>query len=282
MTNILEKLKSEYPHLSKKHQILAGYILKNSTEVAFMTSVELAQAAEVSNATVTRFSTTLGFKGFQEFQDSIRQNAIKHYSSKDEVGNLAGKGDELSDTLLQAINLIPILYTKRDMQKIIEAAECVISSEKVLITGYQWCDTLVTYTSYELSKFKKNVHKLIDESLESYDLIHENPSKTCAIVFALPRYPKNLIDQFKKLQEQNIPIILFTDEVFPYAKNADYLFTVEINSSLPTVMPLLMMMLTVQEIISRVVIGDPIRAKQRVTEFEASAKEIYKRLEELL
>ncbi len=282
MKNILQKLKDEFSTLSKKHQMLASYILQNSTEVAFMTSVELAKAAKVSNATVTRFTITLGFEGFQEFQENIRKNVIKHYSSKDEVGNLAGKGDNVFEAMLEAINLIPSLYTTRDTKTILQAAECIIASEKVLITGYQWCDTLVTYTNYELGKFKKNVHKLVDSSLASYDLIHENPSKTCAIVFALPRYPTNLIEQLKKLKEQNIPIILFTDEIFPYAKNADYLFTIDINSSLPTVLPLVMMMLIVQEIISRVIVGDPTRAKQRVAEFESNAHATYKKIEELL
>ncbi len=282
MKNVLQKIKEDFTTLSKKHQILASYILENSTEVAFMSSVELAKVAQVSNATITRFTTTIGFEGFQDFQENIRKSAIRHYSSRDEIGNLDGKGDGLSTAMHEAISLMPNLYAKRDMQMVIEASECIITSEKVLVTGFQWCDTLATYTTYELGKFKKNVYKLVDDSLASYDLIHENPNQTCAIIFALPRYPRKLIDQLDRLIEQGIPIILFTDEVFPYAKKADFLFTIPITPSLPSVIPLVMMMLTVQEIVSRVIVGDPTRAKQRVAEFELNANSAYTKIDELL
>ncbi len=283
MKNVLQKIQAEFPHLSKKHQMLANYILQHPTETAFMTSVQLAKAAQVSNATVTRFSTTLAFEGFQKLQDAIRKENITHYSSMDEVGKFSGDGDSLFESMLDAAKLLPSLYGQRSPSAISGAVSCILGSEKVLVSGYQWCETLANYTWYELGKFKKNVFKLQDSTMASYDLIHENPEKSCAIIFGLPRYPKKLIDQIKRLQAENIPIILFTDDLFPLAQSCQHLFTIPMNGvSLPTVFPLLLCMLHMQEIISRVILEDGENAKIRVSQFERKAQDTFIALEDLL
>ncbi len=283
MKNVLQRIQTEFSQLSKKHQLLANYILQHSTEMAFMTSVQLAKAANVSNATVTRFSTTLGFEGFQKLQEAIRRETITHYSSMDEVSKFSGDGDTLFHSMLEAAELIPTLYSQRDSAAIAGAVQCILRSEKILVSGYQWCETLANYTWYELGKFKKNVFKLQDSTMASYDLIHENPEKSCAIIFGLPRYPKKLIDQIKRLQAENIPIILFTDDLFPLAQSCQHLFTIPMNGvSLPTVFPLLLCMLHMQEIISRVILEDAENAKIRVSQFEKKAQDTFIALEELL
>ncbi len=283
MDNILQNILDTYPKLSKKHQILASYILKSTTEVAFMTSVELAKATGVSNATITRFVIALGYSGFNEFQQNIQNNALNHLSSLDQLKNVTQHGDEVFESMLEALTLIPTTYAQRDTNAILEAADLIERSEKVFVTGYQWSKALVESTVYELEKYTDGVYPILENSFANYNLVNENPENSCAIVFAIPRYPTKTIQQIKKFEKLNIPIILFTDEVFPYAKKAKCLFTIQLfGMSLPTVLPLVIIMLIVQEIISRVIINNPKNAQERVEKFEKSAIDKYMSIEELV
>lgn len=275
MKNILNKIQMAFPEMSDKHKKIARYILDNHNKAAFLTSTELAKATEVSNPTVTRFSTTLGYSGYQEMQQCLQKNVLSYLSTMDQLNNIEDKNDQLVKEMIDTIHSIPEMYSYRNISKVIEASELISSCEKVIVSGYRWCAPLVEHTCYGLGSYKKGVYKVIDNSLFNYDIIHDKTSKTCAIIFAMPRYPKALIEQMQRFKKENIPMIVFTDsEMFPYIDMADVLLMVPIKHiSLPSVVPLVMIMFMVQEIICRVITNDYAEVKKRVTEFENNAKE---------
>lgn len=60
--------------LTKTQQMIAEYILDNSADACFMTSTEIAAKLGVSESSVIRFSRSLGFSGFMDFQKSLRKD----------------------------------------------------------------------------------------------------------------------------------------------------------------------------------------------------------------
>ncbi len=60
--------------LTKTQQMIAEYILDNSADACFMTSTEIASKLGVSESSVIRFSRSLGFNGFMDFQKSLRKD----------------------------------------------------------------------------------------------------------------------------------------------------------------------------------------------------------------
>ena len=60
------------PSLTPKARILGNYILKNPRKAVFMTTKELAETCRVSEATVVRFVSQLGYKGYGAFQQALR------------------------------------------------------------------------------------------------------------------------------------------------------------------------------------------------------------------
>ena len=71
--------------LSKSHKKIANYLLKNSNIVPFFKVATLAKKADVSEATVVRFATTLGYSGYPEMQQHM-QNSIQ--KAADDNGTL--------------------------------------------------------------------------------------------------------------------------------------------------------------------------------------------------
>ena len=61
-------------HLTKTQKIIAEYVLDNASEACFMTSTEIALKLGVSESSVIRFSRTIGFDGFMDFQKALRKD----------------------------------------------------------------------------------------------------------------------------------------------------------------------------------------------------------------
>ena len=60
--------------LTKTGQRIAAYILDHVMEACFLTSTELAMKLEISEASVIRFTRSLGFDGYMDFQKKLREN----------------------------------------------------------------------------------------------------------------------------------------------------------------------------------------------------------------
>lgn len=61
-------------NLTKTQKMIGQYVLDNSADACFMTSTEIAMKLGVSESSVIRFSRSLGFSGFMDFQKSLRKD----------------------------------------------------------------------------------------------------------------------------------------------------------------------------------------------------------------
>ena len=68
-----EKIREYYDHLSRSYRKVADHIMSNYYEVSFMTAAQLAYAVGVDTTTVVRFSQRLGYNGYPELLQDIRE-----------------------------------------------------------------------------------------------------------------------------------------------------------------------------------------------------------------
>ncbi len=74
LTDIQAAIKSKYPSLSKSHQRIADYVLTHMPGVIHLSITELAEQAQVGEATVSRFCWILGLRGFQDLKLVLAQD----------------------------------------------------------------------------------------------------------------------------------------------------------------------------------------------------------------
>jgi len=70
---ILERIRQQYPHLTRSQRRLADYLVDSYQSAAFMTASRLADAVGVNEATVIRFAQRLGYRGFPEMLEAIQE-----------------------------------------------------------------------------------------------------------------------------------------------------------------------------------------------------------------
>ncbi len=70
---IIKRLNLRGKPLSKGHRRIAAYIAEHSEKAAFMTAVTLGQNCGVSESTVVRFATAMGYEGYPELQSALQE-----------------------------------------------------------------------------------------------------------------------------------------------------------------------------------------------------------------
>ncbi|RXJ02182.1 MurR/RpiR family transcriptional regulator [Anaerobacillus alkaliphilus] len=91
-------ISSYYPSLTKSEQKVASIVLQQMEKVIYYSVTDLADAAEVGDATVLRFCRKIGLKGYQEFKLAIAKD-LTVTSQEDENGN--GKPTSLPMSIAQ-------------------------------------------------------------------------------------------------------------------------------------------------------------------------------------
>ena len=71
--NVLQMIQSERESFSKGQRRIAQYILDNYDKAAFMTAAKLGKATQVSESTVVRFASQLGYEGYPEMQKALQE-----------------------------------------------------------------------------------------------------------------------------------------------------------------------------------------------------------------
>jgi DNA-binding MurR/RpiR family transcriptional regulator len=131
------RIRESRQKMSKSFSRLADYILDNYVQAALMTATELAHQVDVDAATVVRFAQRLGYSGFPELQDEIKERVKQDLFIKpekvEEPGSFAAMIDQtmqkMNDAIEQARKLIDFDDLSQLVEKIGRARRIIIVSD---------------------------------------------------------------------------------------------------------------------------------------------------------
>ena len=73
MNELIGRIEAKYEKMSKGQKRLAEYVKENYDKAVFLTAAKMGQVVGVSESTVVRFATHLGYKGYPEFQKALEE-----------------------------------------------------------------------------------------------------------------------------------------------------------------------------------------------------------------
>ncbi len=73
LNTLMQKIQAHRAALTPKGRMLSEQIIANPRKVVFMSIRDFAEYCGVSEATVVRFVGQLGFKGYNDFQQALRE-----------------------------------------------------------------------------------------------------------------------------------------------------------------------------------------------------------------
>ena len=229
--------------LTKTQKMIAQYILDNSADACFMTSTEIALKLGVSESSVIRFSRSLGFSGFMDFQKSLRrdyQDKVLSISSSITIpsqriakrAQLTSSAEYINRHLKNAAKNLENALTSNRPEAFEEAADIVLASRHKYITASRGNSSLGDYFLLYLKHMVPNVETTSSSAISPVDHLCNISKDDCLIMFSFPRYSSEDKICARMAREAGAKIIVVTDK--PSALLAEYatvLFTVPVDSN---------------------------------------------------
>lgn len=154
-----DKIKEKMYALTNAEKKIANYVLDNYEDFLSDNITELAENADVSDATVVRFCRKIGYKGYQDF----KVNAAKDMLPKEKHFNPALKEHDDSTAICNKIFNSEISVLNRtlaalDIKTIENAADLIYKSKKIFFFG----------TGASLLVGKDALHKFMKIGIRTY------------------------------------------------------------------------------------------------------------------
>jgi DNA-binding MurR/RpiR family transcriptional regulator len=234
-----ELVRQRLNDLSPAERKLARVLLASYPIAGLESVARFAERAHVSPPTVTRFITKLGFRGYPEFQETLRHEVQARLSSpltryRDDQP-AQGTDSLLSDALeISSHNLKATMdvLSHRDVAEAVELMADV--RRRVMVLGGRVSAPLARYLAAQLHLLRPGIGLVdADRSGPAQQLIDMRRGDVL-VVFDYRRYQGDTIESARLASAQGCNVILFTD---PWLSPASGFARQVIVSSVDTIGP---------------------------------------------
>lgn len=223
--SVLTRIEDSYLELSKSHKKIADFILENYEKAAFLTAAKLGEATNISVSTVVRFATSLGYEGYPEFQDALRET-IKGRLTANQRVEVAGtqiRDDDILTTVMQKdremIRATLDVISKEDFEK---ACRVINRARRIYIVGVRSSAALASFMYFYFNMVYDDVRLInSNSSSQMYEEIFRISSEDVCIACSFPRYSKHVLNVVNFANDKGAKTIAITDtEDAPIAEAA--------------------------------------------------------------
>ena len=214
---ILKKIEENYKGFSKRQKLIADYILKNYDKAAFLTAAKLGTAVGVSESTVVRFATELGYKGYPGFQKALEELVRTKLNSIQRMEVTYGRitqSEILESVLNSDVDKIKQTLTNIDQKAFEMAVDTILNARKIYIIGIRSCSPLAEFLSFYLNLICDNVIPVrTNSSSEIFEQLIRVGDDDVVIGISFPRYSMRTLKALEFASNRKAKVITLTDSI---------------------------------------------------------------------
>jgi DNA-binding MurR/RpiR family transcriptional regulator len=230
MDPLFRELKERGNSLTQSQRKLLEYILAHEEESVFLKIAALSHRAKVSQATVSRLSQALGFKGFPGFQKELQQvfrNKLTTTSRlQNTVRKVAGGNDVLTRVLQTDIENISETLRQISLSEFRNFVECLASGDRIVIVGLRSVHSLALFLGVALEFLQKNVWILQPGIGDMWDRLLGLKKGDVVVGISFPRYARQTVEVLRFAKSRGLKALAITDTLIsPLAQYSDHVLT---------------------------------------------------------
>jgi DNA-binding MurR/RpiR family transcriptional regulator len=216
--------------LTPAQRRIAHCLVEHAADAAYLSSGEVAELAQVSQPSVTRFAIALGFDGYPGLRRRIRELVGGESIPEPDHEN------ELQRALLaEAETLTRLAAALGDRRQVDEAGRLLATSRPLLVLGLRAAAPIAGYFGYFAAKVHPDVRVLDTGGSPLADRLEQarTAGATAMLAFVLPRYPKEARDTVREARTLGLTTVVVTDSpMSPVATDADLVLPAAVGSRL--------------------------------------------------
>ncbi|MQS08828.1 MurR/RpiR family transcriptional regulator [Streptomyces alkaliphilus] len=223
---------------------IAHCLVRRAADAPYLSSVEVARAAGVSQPSVTRFAVALGYDGYPALRRALRDPDRRPVGAVGPVGAggaggagggaagpvveredaAAGAGRSAGDAnphqqavLAELEHLRQLAALLADPRPVEEAARLLAASRPLPVVGLRAAAAQAAGFAWFAAKVHPDVRPLTVGGSELIDRIEgaAGAGAGALLCFALPRYPRELVPALAAARTAGLRVVLVADTAFP-------------------------------------------------------------------
>ncbi|MER7955617.1 MULTISPECIES: MurR/RpiR family transcriptional regulator [unclassified Streptomyces] len=217
--------------LTPTQRRIAHCMVRRAGDVAFLSSVELADLAGVSQPSVTRFAVALGFDGYPALRRHLREVA-----PAGEASAKAGEHNEYQQAVLAEIeNLRHLAELLADPAPVARAGRLLAASRPLPVLGLRAASSQARGFAYFAAKVHPDVRLLDEGGSMLTDRVDAavRAGATALLCFALPRHPREVVEALEYARGAGLTVVTVAESAFaPVAAHSDLLIPAAVGTGL--------------------------------------------------
>lgn len=215
--DIIGRINEKFPTMSKSHKAIAGFIQDHYDQAVFMTAAKLGEELGISESTVVRFASGLGYEGYPEFQKALEEWVKNKLSAVQKIGAKYGHSSQseiLSSVLGADIEKIQDTIENLDPNAFEMAVSAILDAKNIYIIGLRSCAPLAEFLHFYLNMIRGNVTLLNSTSVsETFEQMIRIDEKDVMIGVSFPRYSMRTLKAMEFANDRNAKVISITDSI---------------------------------------------------------------------
>lgn len=227
MNDLLNKIQKNMSDFSKGQKQIAKFMTEHYDKAAFMTASKLGQTVGVSESTVVRFATELGYDGYPHLQKALQEmirNKLTSVQRMEVTTDRIGNQDVLRMVLNSDIEKIRLTMDELDKTMFAGAVQSILKARKIYILGVRSASALANFLSFYFSlMFDDVIMVTMNGVSEVYEQLLRINNEDVIIGISFPRYSTRTLKALKYSKNCGAEVIAITDSAFsPLTRYADY------------------------------------------------------------
>lgn len=214
---LLLRIKEKYKKMSKGQRRLADYVCNDYDKAVFLTAAKLGEIVGVSESTVVRFATQLGYKGYPGFQKALEELVRNKLNSIQRMEVTYGRisQSEILETVLQSdIDKIKMTLADIDRKAFDLAIDTLLNARRVYVIGIRSCAPLASFLGFYLNLVCDNVSVVdVNSSSEIFEQLIRINEKDVIIGISFPRYSMRTLKALEFASNRKAKVITLTDSI---------------------------------------------------------------------
>ena len=211
--DIIRRLNKTGRKLSKGHQRIADYIARHYDKAVFMTAVSLGDMVGVSESTVVRFASALGYEGYPQLQRAL-QELVRHHLTAEQRFEMTAEIDPahvLSTVLSTDMRNIRNTIEQVNADSFHVVVDTILSAKTIYLVGMRAAAPLAQFFGYYLNFIFSDVRIVAGGSADVYESISRITESDVLVGISFPRYSTRTLEAMDYARKQGAKVIGITD-----------------------------------------------------------------------
>lgn len=215
--HLLSRIEVNMNSFSKGQKRIANYIEEHYDQAAFMTASKLGKTVGVSESTVVRFATELGYSGYPKLQKAMQEmirDKLTSVQRIDVTTNRIGDDDVLDSIMNQDIDKIRRTLEETSHKDFDAAVKSIVKARRIYIFGVRSTASLAQFLGYYFGLIFDNVRVITDTSkTHTYEQLFRISKEDVMIGISFPRYSTMAVESMSLARDRGANVIAITDSM---------------------------------------------------------------------